>query len=137
MNMKRLPLVLAAGAIIGLLAGCEFSTASIASAVLARGYANGNATGVTTSFRALDNPLHLVVSLNNAPDGTTVKVDWVEVSSGRTHNFKISTSTVTTANGDNIADFVLTNRGAWPTGTYKAVVYLNNKLDRAVPFPIR
>jgi hypothetical protein len=136
MNKKRLPLVLAVGALLCLLSGCAFSTANIGSAVLARGYVNGSAAGVTTSFHPSDNPLHLVVTLNNAPDGTTLKVDWVAVNVGKQHNYKIFSSTITTANGENIADFDLTNRGTWPPGTYKAVVYLNDTLDRTVSFPI-
>jgi|SRR6185437_1743523 len=137
--MKRLLVILACVAMICMLSGCEFSfsTANIGSAVLARGYAGGNATGVTTSFHPSDNPLHCVVTLNNAPDGTTLKVDWVAVSVGRQHNYELDTTTLTTTNGENIANFQISYPRAWPTGTYKAVIYLNDKLDRTLRFPIR
>jgi len=50
---------------------CEFSasTASITSADLARGYADGKATDVSTTFAPSDTPLHYVVTLGSAPDG--------------------------------------------------------------------
>lgn len=131
--MKRLIMLVFA---LTLLVACEFSvsTASVRSVELARDYQNGKAVDVTTSFSPTDNPLHCVVTLNNAPDDTRVKVAWtaVEAGDGEYRDQMIDETELETGSG--VLDFTLSNNGEWPTGKYKVDVYLNDELNQSAEF---
>src|SRR6476620_9977117 len=82
--MRRLALLLLLCTLAVAVSACEFSasTATITSAELARGYADGKATDVSTTFAPSDTPLHYVVTLSSAPDDTKVKAVWTAVDAG-------------------------------------------------------
>jgi hypothetical protein len=136
--MYRRSMIVVIGMFLLLLAGCEFSasTARIASVELARGFQDNKAVDVTQTFAPTDNPFHAVVTLGNAPDDTTLKAVWtvVDAGEGEYQNQVIDETEIQTGG---VADFTLTNEQAWPSGTYKVDIYLNNELDRSVEFEVQ
>ena len=136
--MRRLSLLFALCLLAIVVSGCEFSasTASIKSAELARGYQDGKAVDVTTTFGPTDNPLHCVVTLGNVPDGTKVKAAWtvVDAGDGQFKDQKIDETELQSGSG--VLDFTLSNNQSWPKGKYKVDLYLNGKLDRSVEFQV-
>lgn len=133
--MKRFVAVIVVGILMLMVTACSVSTANITKAEMAKGYSNGEATDVTTTFSPTDTPIHLVVNVANAPDDTRVKVVWtaVDANGGQITNQKLDETEVKT-NG--VADFTLSNSQQWPTGKYKVDIYLNDKLDRTIEFTV-
>ena len=110
----------------------------IRSAVLARGYANGQAVGVTRSFHPTDNPLHCVIHLSAISAVTRLRVVWVAVNAGGVHNYRIAEKTFTLQRAvDSTVNATLSLPRKWPVGTYKVVLYLNGGLVRTIGFSIR
>ena len=101
------------------IAACEASTANIANAELSRGYTDGKATDVTTTFAPSDTPIHCVVTLND----------------GQIKDQKLDEAVLQTGSGT--LDFTLTNAQEWPAGTYKVDLSLNDKPDRTVEFHVQ
>lgn len=110
----------------------------IRSAVLARGYANGQAVGVTRSFHPTDNPLHCVIHLGAISAVTKLRVVWVAVNAAGVHNYKIAEKTFTLHRAvATTVNATLSLPRKWPVGTYKVVLYLNGRVARTIGFPIR
>lgn len=112
---------------------CSFSasTANISDAYLATDEAGDNKT---TSF-ASDAIFYAIVKLDNAPDDTALKAVWYAVNAeGVEPNFKIDEVSLTTGAGT--IPFNLTNDNAWPVGTYKVELYLNDKLEKTLDFSV-
>lgn len=135
--MQRLALLIILSILAVFISACEVSTASITSAEFARGYADGKATDVTTTFSPTDNPIHYVVTLSNAPDGTRVKVIWtaVDAGDGQIKDQKLDESELTSGSG--VLNFTLASQQPWPIGKYKVDLYLNDKLDRSADFVVQ
>ncbi len=134
MKSNRLPIIFAilALAVPILACGGSFSTAKIADAWLS---ADAKGDSRTTTFSPSD-AMHLFVDLRNAPDDTEVKVDWIAVNAeGVDPNYVINETKYTS--GDDTIHFDLSNNQAWPTGSYKADIYLNGKLDRSLTFEVQ
>jgi hypothetical protein len=112
--------------------GFSASTATIKDAYMAADQAG---TQKTTTF-APDAVFYAVVTLANAPSDTNVKAVWYAVNAvGTAANYKIDE--VTTTTGDGVVPFTLTNNNAWPVGTYKVELYLNDKLDKTLDFEVK
>lgn len=112
----------------------NFSTASIAEAKMAKD-ADGNQP--TTTY-AQDEPFYCVGALANAPDDTKVKVVWTAVEvEGVEPNLNLGEKELVMG-GANTFNFSYTNEEGkiWPTGKYKADLYLNDKLDRTLEFQV-
>lgn len=120
--------------ITGLSLACNFSvsTANIAQANLAKDTEGNQPTSVFDQ----DDVIYALVSLQNAPDDTTVKAVWTAVEAdGTDPNFMIDENTITSGDGD--IQFSLTNDNLWPEGKYKVDLYLNDKLDRTLEFTVK
>jgi hypothetical protein len=91
--------------------------------------------GVTlTDVFATDEPFYLVVDLTGAPADTVSKAIWYAADvTGIAANTLIDEAEFQ-SNGE--VTFDLSNDGAWPTGTYKVEVYVNNVLDQTVQFTV-
>src|SRR5881296_3705838 len=115
--MRRLALLILLCTLAVSVSACEFSasTASITSADLARGYADGKATDTTTTFAPSDTTLHYVVTLGNAPDDTKVKAVWtaVDAGDGQLKNQKLDETVL--QSGSAVLNFTLGSKQAWPT----------------------
>lgn len=119
--------------VVLLLAACsrEISTANIAAARLSKDEAGSQAT---TTFGPND-VFYLKVDLANAPDGTRVKAAWTALAvEGAEPNTPLDD--VEMESGSATLTFDLQNEGPWPAGDYKVDVYLNDQLDRSLPFRV-
>jgi len=135
--MRRLALLVLLCTLAVSISACSASTANITSAQLARGYADGQATDVTTTFSPSDTPLHYVVMLANAPDDTTVKTVWtiVDAGDGQFKDQKLDETVLPSGSG--VLNFTLAGKQEWPVGKYKVDLYLNDKLDRSAEFTVQ
>jgi hypothetical protein len=134
MNKTKWQLVLFVVVLIGANLACGFSasTANIKSASMAR---DSEGNDLTTTFSQNDD-FYCIVELANAPDDTTVKAVWTAVDAANTDpNYHIDDAETTQGSGT--LYFSLTNDGAWPTGTYKLDLYLNDELDRTLDFEVQ
>ena len=128
---------------IGLIvASCSASSANIKSAQLAKGFQDGKVIDAATTFSPSDTPIHCVVQVANAPEGTKVKTVWVAVdttdAAGATYkDQKIDEKELTVSDTSSTADFTLINNAAWPTGKYKVDIYLDDNLDRTLEFQVQ
>jgi uncharacterized lipoprotein NlpE involved in copper resistance len=135
MDRRNFYIGLAINALVLAALACGFnvSTAKIASATLA---ADKSGTPVTTTFSQDQSMIYLIVELANAPDDTKVKAVWTAVQAeGVDANYLLDQSELTSGSGT--LTFTLTNNQLWPTGKYKADLYLNDKLDRTLEYEVR
>ncbi|MCA9994677.1 MAG: trypsin-like peptidase domain-containing protein [Anaerolineales bacterium] len=118
------------------LVGCEFSasTANIQAASLSRDKAG---TQTTTVFDPTDT-FYSVVDLANAPDDTKVKAVWTAVNVGdaAAPNYLLNETELVTGSGDVVFEAANT-AGAWPAGTYKVDIYLNDELSQTLDFRVQ
>lgn len=116
------------------LTACEFSasTANVGSAFLAKD-AEGNQQ--TTVFTPTDT-IYSLVELANAPDGTQLKAVWtaVDVGTAAPANQLIDEASLEVSSGTH--QFSLAPDSAFPVGSYKVDLYLNDELDRTLTFTI-
>jgi len=137
--MRRLAFLLLLCTLAVAVSACEFSasTASITSAELARGYADGKATDTSATFAPSDTPLHYVVTLGNAPDDTKVKAVWtiVDAGDGKFKDQKLDETELQSGSG--VLNFTLAGKQEWPIGKYKVDLFLNDKLDRTADFLVQ
>jgi hypothetical protein len=116
------------------LSACEFSvsTANIESAVMAF---DEKGERPTKTYSPTD-VLHCVVDLANAPEGTSVKAEWIAVEAeGAPPKYTIDS--YETVSDSALLNFDFSKDTPWPTGKYKVNLYLNDELDRSVEFEIR
>jgi hypothetical protein len=112
--------------------GFNVSSAKIASAALA---ADKSGAPATTTFSQDQSVIYLIVELANAPDDTKVKAVWTAVQAeGVEANYLLDQSELTSGSGT--LTFTLTNNQLWPTGKYKADLYLNDQLDRTLEYEV-
>ena len=137
--MRRLTLLLLLCTLAVAVSACEFSasTATITSAELARGYADGKATDTSATFAPSDTPLHYVVTLGSAPDDTKVKAVWtiVDAGDGKFKDQKLDETELQSGSG--VLNFTLAGKQDWPVGKYKVDLFLNDKLDRTTDFTVQ
>lgn len=115
-------------------AGCEasFSTANISSAKLAK---DKEGTQPTSVFAKTDKAFYCVVELANAVDDTRVKAVWIAVKAeGSAPNYTIDQNEI--RSGSATMHFELSKQSAWPVGSYKVELYLDDKLDRTLDFKV-
>ena len=111
----------------------SFSTASISSAKLA----SDNAGTQETTVFSPDQTFYCIVEVSNAPEDTTLKVVWTAVNAqGEEPNLEIL-STDATVGEDDVFTFHLSNDQLWPSGQYKADIYLNDELDQTLEFQVQ
>jgi hypothetical protein len=92
----------------------------------------------TSSFAPDERTVHTVVVLNKAKEGTTIKWVWVAVDAGGfPKNYEIKSAEYTTGPNDTNVHGHLTWSRDWPTGDYRAEVYLNGVLDKTVKYSVR
>ena len=133
MSRRAIPLFLVLLSAL-LLVACEFSasTANVKSATLAADEAGSQPT---TTFEPSDT-FYLLVDLANAPDDTTLKASWyaVDVGAAAAPNTLIDEASMTT--GSAVVTFDLAHDDAWPPGTYKVDLFLNDELNQTLNFSV-
>ena len=112
---------------------CNFSasTANIDDAWLAHDKAGEQPTKIFFQ----DETFYCIVELANAPEDTIVKVVWAAVQAeGEAPNTFLYESELTS--GSSTLYYELSNDYLWPTGKYKAEIYLDGDLDRTLDFEV-
>jgi outer membrane usher protein FimD/PapC len=131
MNKPFLMIYLAIGTLMFASLACEASasTANISSVVLTA----DPSTGVATTTFTPDQTFYAVVTLNNAPDTTKTKAVWYTVDENGDAT-QIAEKEVI-GSGSPIT-FNATNSNAWPAGTYRVEIYLNDKVNNTIDFTV-
>lgn len=135
-------LIVAAILLVGMISvACEGSTANISSAQTSKGYQDGKAVDVTSTFAPTDT-LHAVVQVANAPDDTKVKAIWtivdaVEEGGSQVKDTNVGEKEYVTKDIGSTIDFTFVPSQALPIGKYKVDIYLNDKLDRTLEFQVQ
>jgi hypothetical protein len=85
----------------------------------------------------------VLVQLSEPTTGTKVKAVWTAVDAGGLENKKIfekeveiTPETLKDVANKNRIDFTLSHDNPYPTGDYKAEIYLNGELDQTIEFKI-
>jgi len=114
--------------------GFSASTANITNAHMA---ADESDSATTTVYATSDPSFYCFFDLNNAPDDTVVKGVWTLVSAeGYESNSEIDSAQIT--GSDDTYYFSLDrSMDAWPVGTYKIDLYLNDSLVQTLQFEVR
>ena len=135
MKMSKLQILAAVVVMMLVALACNFSfsTAKIAGAKLTT---DKDGAQEAIAF-APDQTFYCIVNLANAPEDTKLKAVWTAVEvEGKQPNVFIDQAE-TTAGGQNVFTFSLSNDQPWPAGKYKVDLYLNDKLDRTLEFEVR
>lgn len=95
--------------------------------------------GVTDSFAPKQPKIHIIVTVNNAPNGTGVKavLTAVDVGSAIPPNTKVGEPSSSVSGSQNVDFFFEPTSQGFPVGTYKVDILLNNKLDRTLNFTVK
>ena len=103
---------------------------------LARDDGAGRAGRVVKSFRRGDNPLHCLVTLSRAADGTRVSFVWSAIEAGDKRGETISAAEVVTRPREIVADGAMSLPRDWPVGRYKVQATVNGKSTKTIEFTI-
>jgi hypothetical protein len=134
MSKKSFRILLGLAVLVLASIACNFSasTAKISAAEMAR---DSEGTQPTTTF-APEDTFFCNVTLDNAPDGTTVKAVWTAVAvEGAEPNLMLDETQLESGSG--VLNFQMENSNLWPAGAYKVDLYLNEKLDRTIEFAVQ
>jgi hypothetical protein len=127
--------ILSIFAVLSLLASAcsfNFSTAKISDAYIAF---DSDGAEATTVF-GQDDVFYAIVDLSNAPDDTTVSVDWTAVNvEGFAPNTIIDHDSYTS--GETQLYFSLIPDTFWELGQYRVDLYLNDKLNTSLDFQVQ
>ncbi len=111
----------------------------ITNVVLAPGVKAGNEpTSTSLNYPPVQEEIHAIVTLTNAPKDSAVKVVWtaIDVGAAAPPDTKVGESE-TKSEGTRNLDFALKRPGnSFASGLYKAEIFLNGKLDRTLQFQV-
>ena len=134
MNARRVSWILVLVTLYDATLACggSVSTANVADAWMSTDEAGTNRTTVF----AQDAVFYAQADLKNAPDDTILKSVWTAVDVQDTEpGLVINETEVTTGSG--LVHFTLSNDSLWPTGTYRAEVYLSEELVKTIDFSVQ
>lgn len=94
--------------------------------------------GVMDTFPSSQSVFHCVVTVENAPENTTVKSIWSVVNVEGVEKGYVMGETEVTASGSRNIDFSFSpNNGSLPPGDYQVQLFVNGVADRIVPFSVQ
>jgi hypothetical protein len=134
MNARKVSIGVAAVAMGLAVLACS---GSVSTANVAEAWMSADEAGdVRTTSYAPDAVFYAQADLQNAPDDTVIKAVWtavdvVDVEPGMV----ISETEFTTGSG--LVHFTLSNDSPWPTGTYKAEIFLGEELVQTLEFSVQ
>jgi hypothetical protein len=102
---------------------------------LARDDGAGGYGQVVKNFRRSDNPIHCVVTLSRAEEGTRVRFVWTAVAAGGKSEETLASTEVVTRAREIVADGKLRLPREWPAGRYRVQATVN-KSTKTVEFSI-
>ncbi|MCB2205481.1 hypothetical protein KQI65_12105 [bacterium] len=119
-----------------LLQSCNFTTANIERAVMARSVDENSApVEETSSFHASEALLHCSVKMANSPTGTRVKAIWYYTPEGEDR--QVIDSTEITLESSAWIDFTLElSQNSLPYGSYVVDLYVDGEFRKDVPFNV-
>jgi hypothetical protein len=133
LNKRLFPFFISLIALLLASLACSFSasTANINDAWLSHD-ADGEQP---TIIYSQDEIFYCNVEIANAPDDTNVKVKWtaVDVEGEEKDTFLKENEFI---GSSDLVTFNLSNSQLWPTGTYKAEIYLNDEFNRTLEFTV-
>jgi hypothetical protein len=134
MNARRGSWTFVLVALLGATLACggSVSTANVADAWMSTDEAGTNRTTVF----APDADFYAQADLKNAPDGTSVKAVWTAVDVQDTDAGLVINETEFTT-GSGLVHFTLSNDSPWPTGTYRAEIFLGEELVKTLDFTVQ
>ncbi|HEX7176097.1 MAG TPA: hypothetical protein VF240_12625 [Pyrinomonadaceae bacterium] len=103
---------------------------------MARDDGAGRGGQTVRSFRAKDNPLHCLVTLSRAQQGTRVGFVWTALDAGGKRDEAIASAEVVTGPREIVADSQLRHPREWPAGRYSVQATINGRAARTVEFTI-
>lgn len=115
--------------------GGDIGTGAITDIHMAKDDA-GDPGAKTESFVPSDRTIHCVAKLKEAKAGTQVKFSWFALTGSGAEKEKIKDVDYTTKEDENIVQSKLFLQKDWPAGKYRVDVYVNDKLEKTVPFSI-
>lgn len=134
MNARKVSIGVGAVAMMLAVLACS---GSVSTAKVAEAWMSADETGdVRTTSYAPEAVFYAQADLQNAPDDTVIKAVWtavdvVDVEPGTV----ISETEFTTGSG--LVHFTLSNDNPWPTGTYKAEIFLGEELVETLEFSVQ
>src|SRR4030042_7157005 len=134
MNARRVSWILVLVTLLGATLACagSVSTANVADAWESPDEAGTNRTTVF----AQDAVFYAQADLKNAPDDTILKSVWTAVDVQDTEPGLLLNETEFTT-GSGLVTFTLSNDNLWPTGTYRAEIYLGEELVETIDFSVQ
>lgn len=102
---------------------------------LARDDGAGGYGQAVKNFRRTDNPIHCVVTLSRAEEGTRVRFVWTAVAAGGKSEETLASTEVVTRAREIVADGKLRLPREWPAGRYRVQATVN-KSTKTVEFSI-
>ena len=135
---RNFSILLAFLALIGAMLACSGGQLSLENPRMAH---DEPGTQVTTTYSPND-IFYVVADLKNATKGTVVEAKWYAVNADGVTPGPISTDqpSVLTIQDDYFTGYVsfnLSSNTQWPSGEYKAELYLNNALAHSVNFTVQ
>lgn len=104
---------------------------------LARDDGEGKAGDVTSIFRPSDIPIHCIVVLAS-PDPAAVRMNFVAVKvAGVKPESRVVSASYATQQGQDRVFFTGRPHGKWTVGEYRIDVFVNDKLEKSLPFEIK
>jgi hypothetical protein len=103
---------------------------------MARDDGAGRGGQVVRSFRTKDGPVHCLVTLSRAAEGTRVRFVWTAVEAGGKVNEVLATAEVVTRPREIVADGQLRHPREWPAGRYRVQAAVNGRSSRSLDFTI-
>lgn len=143
---KQLIAVVLFGGFLIASVGCSGKTTpSIKSVVLtnsvtSRTASNGVqqvAAGPSMSTFGAHDTIHAVILVNGSSKNPDVRADFIAVSAGGVQNHDISQAEGHLDKDHNQYDAKLTNNQAWPSGSYRVDIYLNDKLSKSLSYSVQ
>jgi hypothetical protein len=133
MNARRVSWILVLVTLLGATLACggSVTTANVADAWMSTDEAGSNRTTVF----AQDAVFFAQADLKNAPDDTILKSVWTAVDVQDTEPGLLLNETEFTS-GSGLVHFTLSNDSLWPTGTYRAEIYLGEELVKTLDFSV-
>ena len=93
--------------------------------------------GPETTVFGVNDTVHAVVAIKNAPKGTLITASWSVVDNGGADRPGEFLNKEGTAEGTRNLDFDIKPNKPWPTGRYKVEIFLDGELQEAVAWSVR
>lgn len=133
MNARKVSMWVGPAALVLALLACSGSvtTANVSDAWMS----TDEAGEARTTVYAPESVFYAQADLQNAPDDTLIKAVWTAVEVQDVEpGMVIAETELTTGSGQ--VHFTLSNDTAWPTGTYKADIYLGEEVVKTLEFTV-